>query len=168
MVKKKKESNTLRAFLETSNPERLIYIGAKNGSNWIIIDTPANIIRDIDSIEKSIYDRVKDLYIRAVRDIKRIPPCIEEVEKKLANTIDEKETKKLNKTLNYHIHRLNSARNCSEIYEKQLANWKPFVDRQVLDTYTHETRDRGTCVLIEGIDQGKFWTKNEYDKVKIN
>ena len=170
MPRKKKEpvDNSLLAFLEKQNPEELIYFGTENGSNWIMVDTAENIIRDIDMADKKLRLDLSEIIAKNERELTWIPQKLVEAQEEIDKAESDDSinlTKSIDRLNNYQT-RFVSSYNIIQSYTKKLKKWKPLKERDVVDFYPHTEGDKGINVHITGDDNGKFWTKNEYERAK--
>ena len=53
---------TFIEFLNELDKNEMVYVGTKNGTNWIVIDKPDKIIEILDNIEKELHAQVQRTY----------------------------------------------------------------------------------------------------------
>lgn len=168
--KKEKVDKSLLAFLEKSNPETLIYLGSKDGSNWLAIDTAENLIKEVDLIDNYHRKLIEMYYSRCVTVLERTPKSIVDVQEKLTSgKLDEKDTAKYEQKKENLYRSLVSSYNGKLSNGKILAKWKPFKELEIIETYANQPThvdDKGVCVLIKSDINGKFWSKEEYKTFK--
>lgn len=152
-------------FLKKQEENEIIYLGTKLGSNWIVIDTAKNIIDKIDKLETYLHKQaVKNLNTSKIR-MKELPYNITETLDRLKEKSDVDEVKKLKHRLDSYEKRYVSAYNTKVKYERALSSWKAVGNRLVVEHCKHETDIVGTCVLIEGFEDGSLWFKGEHKDI---
>lgn len=53
-----------------------------------------------------------------------------------------------------------------EVYRNRLKNWKPLLDREIVEEYPRRfVRPLGTIIIIKGAVRGDFWTLEEFERV---
>ena len=150
-------------FLKEQDRNETIYLGTKNGSGWIVIETAEKIIESIDKLEKHLRDDAERNLRNAKVVLKNKPFEIVEILNKLKveDSYDKKELKELESKLARYERRYANAFITREKYMKLINGWKTVDKRNVVETYNHETDTKGICVLVDGIENGTLWFKGE-------
>lgn len=149
-------------FLKEQDSNEVIYLGTKDGSGWIVIDTAETIINNMKKIEKIVRSRIVTKNKKAQDILDTFPSLIVKVQDELKESImDKEEIKKLENKLWGLESRYNSAFCTREKLSKTLKSWKTIGNRIVEESYDHETDVIGKCVLLEGFDNGTLWFKGE-------
>lgn len=153
---------TLVKKLEGMNGDELVYIGCKDGTNFIVIDTVDSIINGLTKIDKYLHDRVERYQRKSINNLSTLPFKITEVLERInSGTLSNKELGKAKNVLRNYENKYASAHQARINCERQLSWWIPFGDRKVIDTYPHTVDDPGTTILVEGSFQGDLWWKGE-------
>lgn len=157
----KNNRQTLNEFLNTLDPNELVYLGTSEGHSWIMIDTVENVINSMDNLEKMAHDAAERELQSAIAKCYSIPHKILYLQEQteLEEDADEKEVLK-DKLLTAErdfVYAFNTRKKCADL----LKHWIVFGDRAVLDTYMKEIDDPGTCIVVEGRLNGTLWWKDE-------
>ena len=149
-------------FLKEQDSNEVIYLGTKDGSGWIVIDTAETIINNMKKIEKIVRSRIVTKNKKAQNILDTFPSLIVKVQDELKESItDKEEIKKLENKLWRLESKYNSAFGTRKKLSKTLKSWKTIGNRIVEESYDHETDVIGKCVLLEGFDDGTLWFKGE-------
>ena len=79
------------------------------------------------------------------------------------------EIAKLKRDHKYKSELVKIAEKITKLYNSKIAAedyikiFKPLRNRKVLEVYPRIQKD-GICIIVEGIEQGKYWDKSEWDK----
>lgn len=156
-------SKTFKETLNEINDNEILYVGTKNGSGWIVIETAGVIIENVEKLEKLLRNKVERINRDSNTRVKNLPYRIVSLRDELEN-IDPKNVKGKGKIetqlfdleskfVNAFLRRKETS--------KRLATWKHLNDRAVVETYPHETDVLGTCIVLEGSDDGDLWYQGE-------
>lgn len=154
-------------FLQEQDQNEIIYLGTKNGSGWIAIETAEQIIENIDNIEKCLRDDAERILRKAKNILKNKPFDIVENLNKLKEeeSYDKKELKKIKLKLANDERKYVNAFSTRKKYSKLIEGWTTIDKRKVVEVYNHETDVKGICVLVNGIDNGTLWFKDEREGI---
>lgn len=136
---------------EIKNDNEILHIGS--GAGFIFIGTKKEYDQQIDGVSKHCYDFYKS-----------IPPA---KEKSILSAAIE--IAKLKRDHKYKSELVKKAEKISKLYNSKIAAedyikiFKPLRNRKVLEVYPRIQKD-GSCIIVEGIEQGKYWDKSEWDK----
>ena len=106
---------TFEEFLNKQNEDDIIYVGTKNGSGWIVIETAKDLINNMQKVEKLVHRRVKETNKRSKEKLIKIPGLIVDSYKRIEE-LDPKsdDYNKTVKQINSSIRRLESDKEESE------------------------------------------------------
>jgi len=157
---------TLKEFLETLEPEQVVYIGTEGGGGFMFCSPASKFKDDAEKIDKDNIEKLKFLINKAHR-VRRIVGDKITFLKKVAN--DESSTKDGRlKAINRELPRLEDnivvlCNSLSKLYnfEKSLENYIPLGDREVVESYERLQKD-GLVVMVEGVENGSYWFVEEY------
>lgn len=161
---------TFEEFLNKQNEDDIIYVGTKNDSGWIVIETAKDLINNMNKVEKLVHRRVKETNKRSKEKLIKIPGLIVDSYKRIEE-LDPKsdDYNKTVKQINNSIRRLESefasAYTIRNKTNKTLEHWIHMKDRPVIETYEHETDIKGICCLLKGDENGTLWFKGEYKTI---
>lgn len=157
------KKETLLTTLEGMNKDELVYVGCKDGSNWIIIDTVENVINGMKKIDSHLHDDVQKSYRKAMNNLNSLPfKIVGSLEDINSGRLNEKELKRTKKLLAKYENNYFSAHQSRVKCEQLLNYWTPFGDRKVIDTYPHTVDDPGISILVDGSFPGNLWWKGEH------
>lgn len=162
-----KRKQTLIDILNEQDPNEIIYLGANKGTNWLVIDKASNIIKNMEELNKTHFDKILYSISTSQNVIDDLPSKIIGWKKdrcKIKNMKNEENVKKAEK-LDEMIYNAEKRYACAVLLRnKQLKvrdSWVHLNERLVVDIYEHETDVIGTCVLIKGTEAGNTWFYNE-------
>lgn len=158
---------TLVAFLERLSPEELVYLGTNKGSNFIVVDTAENIIKDIDIINDVMLEELNRHYNRNIHELSKLPRATVEIQEKLEASTHSDDIDKWTKKFDLYIDKIVTAYNGRNNYAVTLRTWIPYKEREVVESYPHTAYEHGTVVLVKGKENGKYWSKQECDLDKL-
>lgn len=144
----------LEQFIDTQSSDQLLFIGSSSG--FFFIGTP----KEFKERHETVQEKIKRRYRYSAMDRKR------DLEK-LMTTVDVKDD-----PIEYAKALEARARDIREVQEKlermneRLFNFQPLKDRIVRDYYHKELG--GIAVIVDGQEEGRFWTKEEWDSVYKN
>lgn len=148
-------------LLEEMDKDELVYVGTKDGSNWIVIETVQTVLEKMDKVEKMTHDQVLRTLKRSKTNIHDYPYKIVELHEKIDKCKDDKERGKLE----YKLHDLESRFAATyHTYRKTkqlLSKWIKLPDRKIVETYPIDVENPGTAILLEGSITGSLWFKGE-------
>lgn len=156
---------TLLEKLYKLDPNEIVYLGTREGTNWIRIDTAEFLIEHIEELNYTMKNDIYNTFNNALRYVEETPYRIVETMDKLKAEDDESKIRELKKTLDGYCSRFSTSYPRSKKLRNQLDNWVHVADRKVLEVYTHETDVIGTCIIIKGIESGKVWSVEEAIKL---
>ena len=136
---------------EIENDNEVLHIGS--GTGFVFIGTRKEYDQQIDVVSKRCYDFYKS-----------IPP---NREKSILSAAIE--IAKLKRNYKYRSELVKIAEKITKLYNSKIAAedyikvFKPLRNRKVLEVYPRIQKD-GICIILEGIEQGKYWDKSEWDK----
>ena len=154
-------AKNLKSFLEDLNKDQMVYLGTKDGSSWVSIETAGTILENLDKLNDLLYRQVTRSNRDARKLCKEFPVQIARLLSKIEKTTDKEELDKLKYDLASYEKRFVLAYERREKTGKALSNWKEVKDRKVVDTYDHTVYVPGISVLIEGFELGELWFKDE-------
>lgn len=153
---------TLQQQMDKLAADEIVHIGSKSG--FFFCGTKAEYEADIDTISEQILSGMKE----ELRQIKTFKTRFHNNFTKLTEfdpeTEDEDVLKKMARAaLIVSNAAEKKARNNRRrpILEQNLAAFKPVRERIVLDFY-HRTAEDGVNIIVEGCEEGRFWTLDEY------
>ena len=158
---------TFIEFLNELDKNEMVYVGTKNGTNWIVIDKPDKIIEILDNIEKELHAQVQRTYDVAHEKVVGIPSLLVKERKQLTKLmkITNRDVRDLINETRGRIYKLEStfvsAFGTRKKYRKILDKWIDIRDRKVVDIYEHETDISGVSVILEGYGDGTLWWYGE-------
>ena len=157
-----KKFKTFKDFLMEVDKDEILYVGTEKGSGWIDIAKASEIIESLDKLEKKLHSKMENFYRTAARRVRDLPRSMIDYQDKLLNPeIDDITRKKLEGRLAEFERSFCASYKSRNDSQKLLRNWKEIDERFVKDTYQHETDVIGTCVILEGIDNGTLWSIDE-------
>ena len=136
---------------EIESDNEVLHIGS--GTGFIFIGTRKEYDQQIDGVSKRYYDFYRS-----------IPPARE---KSILNTAIE--IAKLKRDHRYKSELIKKVNKITALYNSKIAAedyikiFKPLRNRKVLEAYPRIQKD-GVCIIVEGMEQGKYWDKSEWDK----
>lgn len=143
----------LRETLGKLNTDTMVAIGAKDGHSYMYFG-PAGDIETIEKLFEKYFKRMKTHRKTALGALSNLlsEPLVKE------DGDEEYMDKLLKKVEDVALQRsrYNSA-------TKYIDRYVPVMDRVVKDKYRKEV-DNCRAILVEGLEQGEFWTKEEYDR----
>lgn len=167
-------SKTLKTYLSNCPKGQVIKLGSASGSSFTYcgeVKRP-EIYETISNI--SSYNRKKLLAQRdkAIYNLEHIDEIFEKRETKLRIRYKKNKT-----TLEVKLDKLSKEKERKLIYlpkkierlEKQIKEWKPFLERKVVDEYDSISPDENgvRIIIIKGYEAGKYWTVKEYAKAHL-
>ena len=158
--------NKLNEFLSKMESNEMVYLGTIKGSGWLIIDTAENLLGKLDELNTQLIKAAECTVQRSQKVLNELPSFIVATQNEIAECSDEKEVKKLKKKLANYETKYATAYNNRLMYGKALNKWTPVKNRLVHKTEVHESEIVGTCVLISGFENGKYWFYEEQFKTK--
>ena len=161
--KTEKLDMNVMAFLERVSPEELIYFGTSKGSNFIAVDTAANVIKNIDIYDQLIRNDLTRIHDKCANDLSNLPRKIVEIQDNLEKAETPDEIDKWSKKYEAFVERMMNAYSARNNNATALRTWVPLKEREVEDTYPHTAYDKGTVILVKGKENGKYWSKEEFD-----
>lgn len=139
---------TLNDFLSDISDDTVVYIGAEH--SFLFCGTVSEFYEDIELLNT----HWKHILLgRAERAEAWYIYTLEEKEQLIA---DDERMKQQDFIIEKALAHL---KGCRSRYE----NFKPFQEREVLDSY-QKTYEEGTAILIKGGEAGLFWLRSEYQK----
>lgn len=170
----------LNELLETLEPEQHIKIGAKDGSSFFYVGTPADMLATFDtsSVRYGEYDMV--IYRSYEKAIKRLElevsiaydNAMEDAQKRGAE-LTAKGFKKALKTIfrsELALKILKVEGKLAEVITHQRQT-KSMQDREVMESFNADkVVDDSLNIIVEGFEYGRYWTYEESDKpsIKLN
>lgn len=148
-------------FLKGLDSNELVYVGTKDGSNWIVIETAQTVIENMDKLEHILHCQVHDTYAKAQDKLDTIPYSIVDVRKEIGECDSDEKMKELKVKLANLERAFVASYMTREKYKKALDTWIKLDDRPVLNTYEHKTDHPGTSIILSGIERGTLWFKGE-------
>ena len=149
-------------YLALKKPSCRLYIGSKSAFFFIGTLDEIDMLRPIC---KSYYQKFKKCYEVATGDVKKYNDEIDE----LTNQILEKKHNKEDyaeedEDYGIALKNLHQAEDRVIFYEKALATFLPFEDRDVVYIYKKDTMadEIGLAIKIKGFEEGKYWTYGEW------
>ena len=136
---------------EIENDNEILHIGS--GTGFIFIGTKKEYDQQIDGISKHYFDFYRSIPTAREKSILNMAIEIAKLKR------DHKYKSKLVKIAE-KITKLYNSKIAAEDYIKV---FKPLRNRKVLEVYPRIQKD-GICIILEGIEQGKYWDKSEWDK----
>ena len=154
-------AKNLKSFLEDLNEDQVVYLGTKDGSSWVSIETAGTTLEKLDRLNDLLYNQVRRSNRDARKLCKELPVQIARLLSKIEKTTNKEKLDKLKYDLASYEKRFVLAYERREKTGKALLNWKAVKDRKVVDTYNHKVYVPGISVLIEGFELGELWFKDE-------
>lgn len=145
--------SSLRETLKKLNEDTLVAIGAKDGHSFMYFG-PAGDTETIEKLFDKYYKRVKTQRQTALGALSKL--LSEPLEK------EDGDAEYLDKLLR-KADEVAKRRNSYVAATKYVGEYKPVMDREVVDRYRKEV-DNCRAILVEGMEQGEFWTKEEFDQ----
>lgn len=161
-------------LLETLDPEQPIKIGAKDGSSFFYVGTPADMLATFDTSSKRYgeYDMV--IYRSYERAIKNYAvesnAAYENAMKDAAERGAELTAKGFKKALRiiFNSDAAKVIRKVEDKLAKTTANQrqtKSLKDREVMDSFiADKVVDDCLAIIVEGFEYGRYWTMDEAPK----
>lgn len=143
----------LRKTLGQMNTDAMIAIGAKDGHSYMYFG-PAGDIETIETLFEKYLKRMKTHQRNALGALSNLlsEPLVKE-------DGDEEYMDKLLKK----VEDVTLQRNRYISATKYVDQYVPVMNREVKDKYRKKI-DNHLAILVEGLEQGEFWTKEEYDR----
>lgn len=155
------KKKTFIEFLKEQDSTEMMYIGMKQGTNFIYIETAAEVIKNINKLENYLKNNAKRTLSESRAKIAKLPYDIVNLRTKISEETDKKERNRLEACLEEKNRQFASAYNQRNKYEKLLNEWITLPNRVVVETYEHEDNIPGTTVLLQGIEAGTLWFYGE-------
>lgn len=164
------KTKTFMDFLKEQENDEMIYVGTKDGAGWIVIERAETLIQKMEKLESYLHGKASDTYKNAVDNLRKLPSFIVEDQKKIdileADAEDKKEElRKAKGLLSDHERKYVSSYMTRKKYSNVLKSWKRVDERKVIETYEHNTDKIGTCVLLEGFENGELWYFGEKEVI---
>lgn len=143
----------LKETLEKLNEDTMVAIGAKDGHSFMYFG-PAG---DIETIEKLFNSYLKRMKTRRQTSLGALSNLLSEPLVK-----EDGDEEYLDKLLSKakDVAKYRSSYNSASRY---IGSFRPVMEREVKDRYRKEV-DNCRAILVDGLEQGEFWTKEEFDK----
>lgn len=144
---------TLRETLKKLNTDTMVAIGAKDGHSYMYFG-PAGDIETIEKLFSKYLRRMKTQQttsLGVLSDVLSKPLVKEDGDEEYMNKLLKKADEVARRRVNYAT------------ATKYINTYIPVMDRVVKDKYRKEV-DNCRAILVEGIEQGEVWTKEEFDK----
>ena len=161
-------SETVRflKFLKEQDPETIIYLGTKNGSSYLEIDTAQELITNMDIMEEKLHNRSVTTLQNAKNKILELPEKLVEAHKELEKLmLAEKQDKQEILKAKSKVFKLErdfvAAFNTRTIFKRYLSNWTKLPERKVVESYPRTVDVPGVCVIVEGNENGDLWFMKE-------
>ena len=154
-------NKTFKEYLGTLDGNTLVYMGTKNGSNWIVIDTVETILNNIERLEEIMHERVLKQHQTASNSVYEIPYKIVELRKTIDEEVVAKNKRKLEARLLDLENKFSNAFIMRKNTDEQLRKWVKIENRLVVEYYEQDGEEPGICVILEGSDNGTIWYRGE-------
>lgn len=143
----------LKETLGKLNEDTMVAIGAKDGHSYMYFG-PAGDIETIEKLFDKYLKRMKTHQKTAIGALSNIlsEPLVKE----------DGDDKYLEKLLR-KVESVALYRGRYTTATRYVGQYVPVMDREVVDKYRKDV-DNCRAIIVEGIEQGEFWTKEEYDK----
>lgn len=147
------EGKTLKAVLEEMSPDQVIKIGS--GARFFFIGEVQDYLSKMDSYDSGSVARLEG-YKKQLAWAEKNLCRLESLADQYTDDPDSKEAKKFRQELRI-------AKATVTRLTKGVNSDRPFSERKVLNMYEScMVYDEGTiCIIIEGIEQGRYWTIDE-------
>lgn len=156
-------------FLETLPPDQLVKLGAKKGSQFVVIDTAQNIKNNLDVVNDVFLDIVKKTAATSKKNLnialQKWPTPADymrdhhktHLKGKMNPTIDGYDT-----MLKLWFKSVTRAFVRSDAWDDHLENYIHIGEREVVDSYDAIDLDEPSLiVLLEGYEVGNLWMPSE-------
>lgn len=157
------EIKTLTQLIAELPDDQTLHIGAK--CNYFFCGTKAEYETDIDKVSDQLLEGMHAERRKLLARKKRFPTTYNKVAKLTPDTEDEETLKKLARaasTLANAANGIISANRRLPVVEQNIAEFKPVRGRNVLDFYPCLDEADGVNIIVEGCEEGRYWTVDEY------
>lgn len=157
-------NKTFIEYLKEQNQNEILYVGTNEGSSWIIIESVETILENLERLEEIVHEGVEKQYSTSQDTLEKIPCQIVQTQimllrNKFENT---KDKRKLEGKLCELEKKFANAYFMRKRSRNQLDNWVEIHNRKIMDIYEYDGTDEpGTCIILEGSENGTIWYKNE-------
>lgn len=145
------KTKNLKEYLESLESDTIVAIGS--GSSFMYFGEAGNM----DEIDKRFNEYMTNSKKKLTKCRKDLSSLILNPPKLTGNS------KKDDKVIFSHGDGISKKVASIRSNEKYVDTYLPVLDRKVKDIY-HNEHDNCTTVIIEGLENGSFWFKSEYDK----
>lgn len=153
-------SKTFIDFLGELWENELVYVGTKDGSCWLVIETAKTLIENLEKVDSVVRNKTMETCRRAQDRLDTLPRRIVEIQDELKESDDEKRVRWLKADLESletrYVYAYNVRDKCLKALKKG-----PIGERKVVEVYEKTAFDPGTAVIIEGFENGDLWLKGE-------
>lgn len=132
--------------------DRMIHIGAENGSGWVAVDTALNVAEHLDEINDYLYKATREKYIRNQEKAEMLKSQLASFDKRP----NAKKRKDIEIEYRYAL---------GMMQKNDYKNWIPIWDRDVTKIYRHRTQYDGVCIKFKGNEMGDIWWYGEKKNV---
>lgn len=148
-------------FLKKLDPNEMVYLGCKDGSSWLYIETAEKVLENLEKLDSKFRRDAERKVNNAQEKLDVIPAFIVDTQNLIKKCTDEEELEILRaKRAKYETEYV-SAFETKKKWKPYFDLWKKLEKREVIDTYKHTSDIVGTCIVIEGMDLGSLWFYNE-------
>ncbi len=135
---------TLEEYMETAPEGLIVSVGMKSG--YVFIGNKAEYEDYIDLLSREALDNLEELRSRYKRKVANVKAALEKDKSGLLNS------------------KLRETKAKYDFFNKRVKDYKPFRDREIKETYKRLNPNDGVCVIVEGLDEGRYWVRCEYEK----
>lgn len=154
---------TLQQQMDKLAADEIVHIGSKSG--YFFCGTKAEYEANIDAVSDELLAEMKRVRQNLLGYKTRFPKNFEKLTEFDPTTGDEDALRKLARTallMSNGAEKVIQANRRLPIVEQNIAEFKQVRERIVLDFYPCLEEADGWNVVVEGIEEGQFWTLDEY------
>ena len=151
----------LKAFLKTLDPDTNIYLNTEYGSAFYYIGKPNN--NQLEEFANNYYTKTK---ISLYSKLEKMQKNLKEAERTIPVEDKYKSEKLFKKAFNRHKRHMKVITDKIQEYERNLASYSEFADREVLESRvkTKVLDKNGLIIVTTGYESGKYYLIEEWEK----
>lgn len=157
----------LAEYIESQPSGIKYFIGAK--SNFLFIGNKATFIRDAELVNETIkrnhLNHIKATTERLVRLLREGEPTVDVVDRYIdSNGKWREHFIPYELAVSRYNESIDTCHKNIKFYSDYMRAYVPFSDRGIIEIQNRDIHNDGLIILIEGIEEGKYWFEHEYLK----
>lgn len=154
---------TLQQQMDKLADDEIVHIGSKSG--YFFCGTKAEYEANIDTVSDELLAEMQKVRQRLIGYKIRLPKYYAKLAEFDPTTTDEDALKKLSRAAQLVANgaeKVIEANRRLPLVEQNIAEFKPVRERTVLDFYPCLDEADGWNVVVDGVEEGSYWTLDEY------